>query len=62
MYILEINPSSVASFANIFSQSIVCLFILFMVSLAMRPQHFKNVFHPEKVLCFSDFNVLIQSG
>uniref|UniRef100_A0A8D0WBW0 Uncharacterized protein n=1 Tax=Sus scrofa TaxID=9823 RepID=A0A8D0WBW0_PIG len=32
LYILEINPLSVALFANIFSQSLVgCLFILFMV-------------------------------
>ena len=32
LYILEINPLSVASFANIFSDSEGCLFILFMVS------------------------------
>ena len=36
LYILEINPLSVASFANIFSQSEGCLFILFMVSFAVR--------------------------
>ena len=30
--ILEINPLSVASFSNIFSHSVGCLFILFMVS------------------------------
>ena len=30
-YILEINPLSVASFANIFSHSECCLFILFIV-------------------------------
>ena len=35
-YILEINPLSVASFANIFSHSVGCLFILFMVSFAMQ--------------------------
>ena len=34
LYILEINPLSVASSANIFSHSEGCLFILFMVSLA----------------------------
>ena len=34
--ILEINPLSVASFANIFSQSEGCLFILFMVSFAVQ--------------------------
>ena len=32
LYILEINPLSVASFAIIFSHSESCLFILFMVS------------------------------
>ena len=36
LYILEINPLSVASFANIFSHSEVCLFILFMVSLVVQ--------------------------
>ena len=33
-YILEINFLSVVSFANIFSQSEGCLFILFIVSFA----------------------------
>ena len=36
LYILEINPLSVAWFANIFSHSVGCLFILFMVSFAMQ--------------------------
>ena len=36
LYILEINPLSVASFANIFSQFEGCVFILFMVSFAMQ--------------------------
>ena len=36
LYILEIKPLSVASFANIFSQSVGCLFILFMVSFAVQ--------------------------
>ena len=36
LYILEINPLSVASFANIFSHSVACLFILFMVSFAVQ--------------------------
>ena len=36
LYILEINPLSVASFANIFSQSVYCLFFLFMVSFAVQ--------------------------
>ena len=35
LYILEINPLSVASFANIFSHSVGCLFVLFMVSFAV---------------------------
>ena len=35
-YILEINPLSVASFANIFSHSKGCLFTLFMVSFAVQ--------------------------
>ena len=36
LYLLEINPLSVASFANIFSHSEGYLFILFMVSFAVR--------------------------
>ena len=36
MYILEINTLSVASFGNLFSQSVGCLFILFMVSTAVQ--------------------------
>ena len=36
LYILEINPLSVTSFANIFSHSEGCLFVLFMVSFAVR--------------------------
>ena len=36
LYILEINPLSVASFAIIFSHSESCLFILFIVSFAMQ--------------------------
>ena len=36
MYILEINPLSIDSFANIFSHSEGCLFILFMVSFAVQ--------------------------
>ena len=34
--ILEINPLSIDSFANIFSQSEGCLFVLFMVSFALQ--------------------------
>ena len=36
LYILEINPLSVASFANTFSHSVGCLFVLFMVSFAVQ--------------------------
>ena len=36
LYILEITPLSVASFANIFSHSEGCLFNLFMVSFAVQ--------------------------
>ena len=35
-YILEINPLSIDSFANIFSHSEGCLFILFIVSFAVQ--------------------------
>ena len=36
LYILEINPLSVSTFANIFSYPEHCLFVLFMVSFAMQ--------------------------
>ena len=36
LYILEINPLSVTSFAVIFSHSEVCLFILLMISFAVQ--------------------------
>ena len=36
LYILEINPLSVGSFANSFSHSESCFFILFMVSFAVQ--------------------------
>ena len=36
LYILEINPLSVVSFAVIFSHSEGCLLMLFMVSFAMQ--------------------------
>jgi len=35
LYILETRPVLVTSFANIFSQSLGCLFILFVVSFAV---------------------------
>ena len=36
LYILEVNPLLVASLVNIFSQSVGCLFALFMVSFAVQ--------------------------
>ena len=39
LYVLEINPLSVASFANIISHSEGCLSVLFMVSLAVQKSH-----------------------
>ena len=36
LYILEIKPLSVTSFANIFSQAVGCIFLLFMVSFAVQ--------------------------
>ena len=36
LYILEIKPLLVASFANTFSRSVGCLFILFIVSFAVQ--------------------------
>ena len=36
LYILEINPLLDASLANIFSHSLVCFLVLFMVSFAMQ--------------------------
>ena len=36
LYILEVNPLSVVSFANIFSHYVGFLFILFIVSSAVQ--------------------------
>ena len=36
LYILEMNPLSIDSFANIFSHSEGCLFVLFVVSFALQ--------------------------
>ena len=36
LYIVEIKPLSVTLFANIFSPSMRCLFVLWMVSFAMQ--------------------------
>ena len=44
-YILKIKPLLVTSFANIFSQSVRCLFILFMVSCAVPKLESLVTFH-----------------
>ena len=36
LYSLEINPLLVTSFANIFSNSVGCLLVLFMTSFTMQ--------------------------
>ena len=36
LYVLELNPLSVTSFANILSHSVCCLFVLFMVPFAVQ--------------------------
>ena len=36
MHILKIKPLSVTLFANIFSNSVGCLFVLFIVSFAVQ--------------------------
>ena len=36
LYTLEIKPLSVASFESIFSHSVSCLFVLFLVSFALQ--------------------------
>ena len=36
LYILEIKPLSVTSFANNWSQSVGCLFVLFVISFAVQ--------------------------
>ena len=36
LYSLEINPLSVALFTNVFSHSVGCFFILWMVSFAVQ--------------------------
>ena len=51
LYILEINPLSIASFANIFSHSEGCLFILFMVSFAVQ-KAFKLTYILFTYFCF----------
>ena len=51
LYILETNPLSIALFANIFSRSEGCLFILFVVSFALH-KAFKLNYAPLVYFCF----------
>ena len=50
LYNLEIKPLSVTSFANIFFQSIGCLFVLLMISFAMQKHKFDQA--PFAYFCF----------
>ena len=52
LYILEINPLSVVSFAVIFSHSESCLFTLLIVSFAMHAKAFKFNQVPLVYFCF----------
>ena len=52
LYILEINPLSVVSFAIIFSHSEVCLFTLLIVSFAVHAKAFKFNQVPLVYFCF----------
>ena len=55
LYVLKVNPRLVTSFANIFSHSMCCLFILFTVSFAVQ-----NLFSliSSHLLIFVIFNTL----
>ena len=54
LYILEINPLSAASFANIFSRSVGCLFFLFMVSFVL--QKLLSLIRSPNVYCSNIYN------
>ena len=53
LYILDINPLLVALFANIFSQSVGCLFILLMASFAV--QKLLSLIRSHLFICFYFF-------
>ena len=59
LYILEINLSSVASCANIFSHSEGCLFLLFTVSFVM--QKLLSLFRSH-VLTFVFIKIILGGG
>ena len=55
LYILQFNPLSVASFANIFSHSEGCPFILFMAGQLSNHTASADPGANSQCLCFSDF-------
>ena len=57
LYILHINPLSVASFANIFSHSEGCLFFQFVVSFAVQ-----KLLHLLSPICLFLFSLLQEVG
>ena len=59
LYILGINPLSVVSFANIFSHSEGCLFVLFMVSFAVQKLLSLNKSH---LFIFVFISVTLEGG
>ena len=59
LHILEIKPLLVALFANIFSHSVGCLFILFMVSFAV--QELVSLIR-SNLFIFAFINISIASG
>ena len=59
LFILEINPLSVALFANIFSLSVGCLFILFIVYFAV--QKFLSLIRSH-LFCFVLFFITLGGG
>ena len=56
LYILEVNPLSSYSSANIFSHSVGCLLILFMNSLAV--QKLLSLISSHSLIIFFIFNAL----
>ena len=56
-YILEINPLSIASFANIFSHSECCLFVLFIVFFAV--QKCSSLIRVQAAGLFVDFLMIV---
>ena len=61
LYTLEINLLSTALFANIFSHSVDCLFLLFMLSFAVQKLLSRSHLH-QKVFFLFFSNSFIVSG